>query len=185
MSYKLEQASIQDIEKILQDAKLNPSIKFRLERQRHFSLGRKWAVNESRDIYFFTAPDDVRDGYYPFYYLVFHKDNWYEVNTQYMCGNELVFDDDTPPPEGDARIALQNEIIAAFEVFGRFGEGNLQTNGQPRKPSLLTFKAPAEHAELPVIASSQKSMDDKPDPVPLDPNPSLLSDPRLIFLLDR
>lgn len=142
MVYKLEQASILDREKILQDAELNSDIKFRLVSQRYLAKERfMWATNGARDAYLFSAPASIApDGFYPFYYLFFYKGNWYEIHTQYMGGSELVFDEETPPPRNAELSELKNEIIEAFAAFGRFGDGELKENGQLRMPLIATFK---------------------------------------------
>jgi len=142
MTYKLEQASILDREKILQDAESYSDIKFRLVGQRYLEKERfMWAANNARDAYLFWAPASiVRAGIYPFYYLFFYRGSWYEIHTQYMGGSELVFDEETPSPRGAELSELKNEIIAAFAAFGRFGDGGVNDSGQLLMPLNATFK---------------------------------------------
>ncbi len=146
MTYKLEIPSQSDKEKILKDAEFSSDIKHRLDGGRYLSLVEfHWAVNENKDAYLFWAPPTNRDGGpSTFYYVFFYKDAWYEVHTNNILGHEIAFDEENPPPygpvlpDGPALKELQNEIIAAFAAFGRFGK--LNEAGQLKYPVHASFK---------------------------------------------
>lgn len=131
MTYALEKITPEDKEKILQDASLDAAKKADLmymNGQHLDNPSMTWAVDRSRNCYMFYAPTIVRQETMRQSYYIFFTNTWYEFYTENNFFNDVGIVGAATLSE-PSLTELQNEITAAFAVYGRYGQGPLNKDG--------------------------------------------------------
>lgn len=131
MTYVLETISKEDQEKIIKDAASDPKKRSSLIYARdHHEFPTSWAVDREHDSYLMLAPVMVREDSWDRPYYIFAKGGMWQIKSKASVGNQIYFDEMTLPPS-PALLDVQQEIRAAFAVYGRWGDGPLNEFGKP------------------------------------------------------
>jgi hypothetical protein len=140
MTYLLEKISLQDQGKIISDASNDPPKQRELTYARdHRDFAETWAFDRERNFYLFMAPTTTRPESIDRPYLMFFQGAFYRINTEGAAGHLVYFDEDPPPPESLV-AELQEEVRAAFAIYGRYGSGPLNKRGVPVYAIVAEFK---------------------------------------------
>lgn len=124
MGYVLEKISDADLKKIYSDAACNPS-KQRLLKIRRFldePTGLTWAVDRERDIYLLHGPNPRPEPTFGGYYIFHFSKNMLWLRVKGITDQTIYVEDGQSFAKYLTRD-LQEEIKAAFSVYGRTGEG--------------------------------------------------------------
>ncbi|WP_338847544.1 hypothetical protein V8J88_02350 [Massilia sp. W12] len=129
MKYHLEKIDSILKSRILADASVLPELSASLRHENFLdSQGMNIALNADQTSYLISAPVLARPISGTFEYLFFENKKWYSLTLAGMFTQDI----STRPlldTEIENIIELQQSITAAFEVFGQFGNGPLDSNG--------------------------------------------------------
>ncbi|WP_250656913.1 hypothetical protein [Alkalimarinus coralli] len=131
MTYVLEPISLEDQNKIIDDAISDPeklSLLSFLRKEGQFS--KNWAINKKVGNYLFLVPEIVRTDTMYSRFFVLIDGSWFEVYVDSLFGNKAAI-------KGGANLVaelrgeIEEELMQAFVVYGRFGKGPLNEFGKP------------------------------------------------------
>lgn len=126
MAYVLEKILPADQEKILADANCDQEKRNWLIYRKHFKYNPElsWTVERERNIYMFLAPRTREQSGEDHYYFYFNSRLYgFHLEGGPFVGKLVAFDDAVLPPQ-PLLDELQREIVAAFAVYGRSGDGD-------------------------------------------------------------
>ena len=131
MTYVLEKITPEDQKKIIKDAEFNPNKQERLiYAVKHQEFTESWAIDRERNCYLLKMPSSTREEDWDTPYFIFVKGNMYRVNREGQAGNNVYFDEELLIAE-PLFTELQEEIRAAFAIYGCWGDGPLNERGIP------------------------------------------------------
>ena len=88
-----------------------------------------WAFDVERNSYLMRMPRLSRGETNDFLYLIFVSGNFYTIEKEGAYGGEMHFDDRSIP-KADVLKNVEDEVTAAFAVYGCWGNGPLNERGQ-------------------------------------------------------
>lgn len=139
MTYVLEKIAPEDRERIIEDAGCDPAKKRDLVHASRYprDFPKTWAVDRERSAYLYFAPVLVRPESMGTSLYFFFEGILYEIRVETPFGNEVSI---VAPPQGPQSHKVQEELVSAFAVFGRYSTGPLNEFGHPEFAFVPEFK---------------------------------------------
>jgi hypothetical protein len=139
MSYVLEKITSKDQERIIGDAGQIPRRQADLIYARDHNDGfpRTWAIDRERNCYMLQVPTFAREPWIGTYLLFFDRVAYLAVSAD-LFARRMYFDDVHKPPSS-LLAEVTREFVAALEVYGMFGNGPLDKNGDPTEAVMPVF----------------------------------------------
>ena len=131
MTYVLEKITPEDQEKIIKDAVCDPKKQERLTyAMAHQEFTQSWVIDRERNCYLLRMPSTMREEDWDTPYFIFVDGCMYRINREGQAGHRVYFDE-AVLPTASSLTKLQDEIRAAFAVYGCWGDGPLNDRGVP------------------------------------------------------
>lgn len=131
MPYLLENITLQDQEKIINDAIRDELKHGSLMRAREWGkFANTWAVDRGRDCYFLLAPILVREEAMDRPYYAYIDGQMYKIKR--VGWTQQVYFDEQNLPSGPRLLEIQEEVRNAFAVYGEWGQGPMNQIGKPQ-----------------------------------------------------
>lgn len=139
MAYLLEDVTQVDISKILSDCKINEDIRWQIEYAvKDGGFSKKWAIDRSINSYLIMLPDIVKDPFTLSKFMFYFNIEIYSCffNGTFESAIDIKMKNDF---DADSLSLFQNCLSEAFDVYGRYGDGILNSVGQPEYKVVQVF----------------------------------------------
>ncbi len=140
MSFLLKEIFINDKDRIFSDTAGDQNICSTLRLLENLNMFPKyWALDNEMNSYLFFEPKTVREESLDWPLIFFLEGKAYRVIFSDLICEELRFDNNYKPSASDKDL-VQNKIVEALSVYGRYGTGNFNDKGQPEYAVKPIFK---------------------------------------------
>lgn len=137
MAYVLEPITPADIDKMISDTAGTPRTQGDLIIAKTYrGFPETWAIDRNRNYYFLGKPMPSLEQLFDRPYCIFARGQMYTIRVEGR-GNRVYFDGENLPP-AHLLAEVQDEIKAAFIVYGRWGTGPTE-GGRPVHAVLPEF----------------------------------------------
>jgi hypothetical protein len=139
MTYRLEKIKEEDQGKIVADAVSIPSRQRDLAylKRETADFPRTWAIDRDRGCYLIQVPSIVREPWVAIY-LLFFEGRAFIAFSASLYARRLYLDDEDGI-SGPMIHSVKAEFVAALKVYGMFGDGPADQNGQPTEEVMPQF----------------------------------------------